>query len=79
MKTCKFFYSVYKECSKTNEEYLNRRCSDRSLVCFDCFGFVFVDNFPTLAMARNYCTFNKGHFVIRCEGQIEYQKGVEIK
>lgn len=36
-------------------------------------------DFPTLAMARNFCTFNKGHYKILCSGFLEYKEGVEIK
>lgn len=42
-----------------------------------------VDSFPvakfqTLAMARNYCQFNKGHYFIYCVGYVEYKDGLEV-
>lgn len=42
-------------------------------------GFEKVVDFPTLSMARQYCTFNRGHYRIICIGFLEYNNGVEKK
>lgn len=62
MKTTKFSYWVY-----------NYKVSCTYPV--DSFP---VAKFPTLAMARNYCQFNKGHYFIYCVGYVEYKDGLEV-
>ena len=66
MKTCKFYYSVFSgSLVGHNFVYDNK---DKPVAVF-----------PTLAMARNFCTFNRSHFRIVCSGYLEYNEGVEIK
>lgn len=62
MKTTKFSYWVYT--CKASRDYSE-----------DPFP---IAKFQTLAMARNYCQFNRGHYFIYCVGYVEYKDGLEV-
>lgn len=62
MKTTKFSYYV------CDYDSFSLVPSDSSVVA----------KFPTLAMARNFCMFNRGHYYIYCAGFVEYKDGLEV-